>query len=364
MNGNNLQNYSSDDNFLINIEKHHLADMLVNFLGKKEKLSYEVKKSFALRLNDIEQFYYLLNTKVSKEQYVNVEIFTVTFLFNDQTKRTINTIGTLNSYLETRDVEPISVTLEWHIVIKFPDSETIETQKVEVSFDVAKQSNIGNILINIEHTNQVWGVEVLNLLKNHILSLSRDISKKAVLASKLKELIDLKNFVSFFMLMILIFIMVNIISEPSIPKQTSYAVFDYYAKGNISKETLDEYDFISSNIDQDDQASAYNLSIKDENLKRFLLDSIAKDNEVKSSIIHSINRFVFSGLIFWLVLYYYLSRYIRYNTERSFILTTNRSVSSYDEYRDVKNKIEFYSISLIFFTIISGLVVNYIYSFL
>lgn len=70
-----IKNYDKAGDLLIGIDKNHLADLILNFLGKKEVLSYEAKKTFILRLNDIEQFYYLLESKIAKEQYNSLGFF-------------------------------------------------------------------------------------------------------------------------------------------------------------------------------------------------------------------------------------------------------------------------------------------------
>ena len=363
MDKNELRSHQSENSFLIKLKEDHLADLLLNFLGKKERLSYQSKRSFILRLNDIEQFYYLLNEKVSKEQHVNVEIFSVTFLFNDKTKRTVNTIISLNKYLETRDVEPVSVVLEWHIVLKFPNTDTIETQKIEVSFDVLSDSKIGKVLINIEHTNQSWGLEVLNLLKNQILLVSKSINKKVTWAKKVKELIDIKSIFFLLFTSSLLLFLFKVIPSVEDRKVTNYHVFSYYVDGNITKDEFEKYNYISNNIHEELQKDSVEKTIKDEGLKKYLLNNFIERGDKNNSNKSFFTRYIVSALLLWCAFYLYLIRYIKYHSAKSFIITTNRAVASFEEYNSIKNRIEFYSISLLVFTVVSGLIVNMLYSY-
>lgn len=364
MNNSEIQTRSNESDLLITLGKDHVADLLINFLGKKEKLVYESENPFAMRLNDIEQFYYLLDDKINKEQYVNVEVFSVTFLFNDKTTRTINTIESLNKYLEIRDVFPISVTLSWHIIIKFPNSKTIETQKIDLSFNTNSENDIGEILLNIEHTNQAWGIEVLNLMKNQILSVSKNINKKVIIAHQVKSLFSIKSIPQIFFILIVIISMFQLLPKDTYMKNINFNVFDYYSEGNISREELEDFKFISENIRSEYKKKSIDKAIKDEKLKLYLLNAIDDQDAFTKKNRRFMVRSVVTFFLMLTFVYFYLSKYIYYNLDRSFILTTNRSKSNYDEYNSIKKKVEFYSISLIVFTIISGLVVNMINSYL
>lgn len=364
MNNSEIQSRDNESNLLIKLREDHIADLLINFLGKKEKLVYESESPFTLRLNDIEQFYYLLDEKINKEQYVNIEVFSVTFLFNDKTKRTINTIESLNKYLETRDVFPISVTLSWHIIIKFPNSETIETQKVDLSFYINSKNNIGEVLLSIEHTNQAWGIEVFNLLKNQILSVSRNINNKVIIACQVKSLFTIKNIFQILFILMVLVTMFQILPKDTYMKNINFNVFEYYADGNISREELEDFRFISENIREEYKKKSINKAIKNEQLKIYLLNAIKEQERFVERNRKFIVRIIITTLLLWVFIYSYLSKFISYNLDRSFILTTNRSRSNYDEYNSIKKKIEFYSISLFIFTVVSGLIVNMINSYL
>uniref|UniRef100_UPI001CB75B2A hypothetical protein n=1 Tax=Sulfurimonas indica TaxID=2508707 RepID=UPI001CB75B2A len=153
---------------VLNISQNIFADIILNFLGNKQILSYENENDFHITLNDIEQFYYLIDEKIHKENYTNIDYFSVLISYHDKTKREINGINSLKTYLETRDVSPRNIILTWNIILDFPNTQTIENQKIEVSFNTEESNK--SIMLKIEHTNQAWGIEILNLLKDHLSS--------------------------------------------------------------------------------------------------------------------------------------------------------------------------------------------------
>lgn len=147
------------------LEQQAFVDMVLNFLGKKERLSYRVDNDFILRLNDIEQFHHLLEAKLAKEHTTHVSHFAVTVLYHDGTSKQVNGIEALQRFNETRNVLPVSVTLSWNIILNFPKLKSIESQAIELNFLKNKNSQkSGKIELTINHTNSAWGVEVLNLI--------------------------------------------------------------------------------------------------------------------------------------------------------------------------------------------------------
>ena len=164
---------NNDKELSILLAQQTFVDMVLNFLGTKEKLNYRTDNDFILRLNDIEQFHYLLEAKIAKEQTVHINHFSVAISYHDGTSREINDIRALNGFIETRDVLPRSVTLTWNVVVDFPTSTSVENQTIELTFSTnRKAEKLGEVILTINHTNQAWGKDtkkqsaILNLVKN------------------------------------------------------------------------------------------------------------------------------------------------------------------------------------------------------
>ena len=344
----------------IGLKEDHVADLIINFLGKKEKLKYNEKKYFTLRLNDIEQFYYLVEEKINKEQYVNIQLFTVSFLFNDKTTRVINTIESLNKYLETRDVVPNVITLTWHIVLQFPNVETIETQKIELTFDT--KANIGEILLNIEHTNQSWGIEVLNLIKDKILSVSYCFPKNVKYMNKVKKYVFDVNIMPFYLFLVILPILFPIIIAENYENKGTF--FELYKDERISKIEFDDYVYIVENFKKEERVEIIKKHMKKNKEKFFIIDMLKKNIKEENDRYKNMVIILISFILFLLLFHLYIVKYIKHYEKKSYILTTNRAISTYEKDKKRKNKAEFYSISLIIFTIITGLIINYIFSVL
>ena len=361
------KNIMKDDNnqLALTIKENDLANIILNFLGKKETLIYEQEDiNFKLYRNDIEQFYYLLNTKIEKESYSNITHFSVTFFYNDNTKREINEIETLNSFLETRDVIPKKIILSWNIILNFPNTQRIENQEVRVEFNILEKTN--SILISIKHTNPVWGTEVLNLFKEHSKSLIDKESQVLVFSKQVIQLFRLENILSTILLLFLPIMLSILYNENNIPfnkKQTEIIsiLIDSEEKHSISNlETI----LISDIITKKDTNKEIVSVIKDKKTRAILnLYILEKENKLRDK--RMMTFIVISTIAgFILIIYLLLKQNIKYFSEKSFILTTARSEKSYDLYKKSKNKMEYYSFSFIFFSVIIGLLVNALYQFM
>lgn len=147
----------------LNISEKTIADIVLNFLGNKQVLSYYLEdESFLISQFDLEQFYYYLKEKVDNTHHSSLQYFTVSVQYNDDTSKEFVGIDNLSRFLETLDVVPKSVTLSWNIILNFPTAHQIENQKIELSFNILSDKKT-QIFLRIEHTNQGWGLEVLHL---------------------------------------------------------------------------------------------------------------------------------------------------------------------------------------------------------
>lgn len=373
---------SSEDAFPINFNKKTLAELFLNFLGKKEKLSFRTKADFLIRLNDIEQFYYLLNSKISKEQNIFIEHFSVTFEYNDDTSKTAYQIDGLNRFNETRDVIPRSVSMFWNIVTKYPNAETIENQKIECSF-IKNTEDKGDIILEINHTNQAWGIEVLNLFTDKIAQLVVEDSKKYTYSKKAVSLLHPAKegfmalmFLFIFFGMIYLFIvnsMSSIITgkiEESAYKEGNLKSNEYHKLLKFYKETPDKENahlavFALQHASLGDiKKSVENKEFGSSELNSIINDIIEEETVSKISGRKFLFKITSSFLAIWIGLMFYFKKAVLYYGNKSFILINVRSEKEYDEYNRLKNKTGFYTLTAFIVAALSGVVGNIIYSFL
>jgi len=199
---NKIKKNEASNNVVLSLPENTFADMIVNFLGKKEKLSYKKKTYFILNLNDITQFYYLLDEKIKKEQFTHLNYFSLIINYDDSTSREINTIERLEMFHETRNVVPVSISMSWNIILKFPNSETIENQKIDLLFNITDEIIDGTVSLDIQHTNPAWGVEVLNLFTDNIKKVSIQENKNIGVISFFTERLKEETFKKMYLLIL------------------------------------------------------------------------------------------------------------------------------------------------------------------
>jgi len=373
----------------IKISEPDFAQMVVDLLGKKQTLEKEINEAFLLKnIGDIAQFHYLLTEKIEKEQHTTLNLFSVTILYNDNSKRTVNDVKNIESFLETRNVIAQSVFLAWEIVLKYPNKDSIEKQKLEVSFSVKNEPPFGNIKINIEHTSQVWANEVLMLFQSHINKLIlpqkriakilREITSSSTSTKDEAVTDEMRIFAMYsILLLILLIFMVLIIM---IQFQGNHYSMQQLA---IKQETSDKLMNILNNQTKTTNSKSFqtylaiNLVLEYQNSPAPLMKSFIKTNSIDQDIQNILNEFMekyvvtesrFDGalkklpipLILFLGIFiaisYYLDELAKLHEEKSFILITTEAEKQYTEYMKSKTGTQFISFNAIMIAIICSLI--------
>lgn len=408
-----LESNDTEKDFMVSLPQNVFADIIINFLGKKETTSANFDDShFVIGLNEIKQFYYLLFEKLEKEQNSQLSIFYVSISYDDGTVKTINTFESLDVFFETKNVSVVSITLSWQIIQKFPNSETFETQKIDLSF-----ISHGEISLNIDHTNKSWANEVEFLFTEQI--------KKTMLPKKKVNSFIKGNYFLIFqsMLDFIIFVTVItlIISVIVIYTESNSIVNPVYRGffSNDNRELFHDFKVIEKDIKEEIYRernivllSLYKSKVSERDLIIYLgilndFGSIGKKEEYNqfSSVIRNIGinniykKYIkkiqdinldaenrknekykyhstlagerFYTFIIYLIKTIFLiilmkisiSSYILYYKEKSFILLTQKSEKEYDKFNvDKKYARMTYRLGSIFFIFLSGILINIISS--
>ena len=156
-------------NITLTLPKEKFSEFLLGFLGPKETLSKSYCDDFIVKSSaDVLQFHHLLEYKTKTQQSISLSLATATICYENGTNRTINTIESLEKFNEYRDLGVISFNLVWKFLFCVPNEKTIQQQKVSLLFNAKGTDAIGKISVSIEHTNQLWAVEVLRLFEEQI----------------------------------------------------------------------------------------------------------------------------------------------------------------------------------------------------
>lgn len=155
----------------------NIAKIILEFLGNKQKFGFDIRRNFVLDRLNIANFDTILNEKIDKEAHATINYFSARILYNNGATREINNRDAIHSFVETKEVYPVSVTLNWNIVLKFPNNQQIENQKIELTFNTEENEDYGRIILNIQTTNYVWGTEVQQLFLDYTKEITLDIEK-------------------------------------------------------------------------------------------------------------------------------------------------------------------------------------------
>lgn len=358
-------------NASLTLANEEFAKVVLEFLGDKQELGFFKDNDFLLTLNDLEQFYYIIEEKLNKEHHTYIDHFKVTFFYNDGTHKEIAGIEKLNKFHENRDVYPEEVLLTWNVILNFPNQVNVSNQIIRLKFIIDSSSyskylkeRTGSYIVNIEHTNEVWANEILTLFKDKISEVSIDYGSLYKSAVKIKNtLFALGVFPSILVLILVIFTFSTLLYkehnkiEPfdyglvqsistSSDKNNAYLVL--FAIDNLAAEELEKFN----------EKNIVDLGLKKEIDKVISLKKMKEERYSIFPVLYGIFGISFS----FLLVYLWVKSTIKYYQMNSFILINKRSDNKYSNYISDKSKVEYYSVSLIVFTLISGIIANYIFN--
>lgn len=362
-----IEEKDKKNELIVNFTKENFADMILNFLGKKEKLTYKTKDggSFEIGIHDLEQFYYLLEQKIEREKSLLIEAFSIELVYDDDSSRTINGIKNLQQFIETRNVEPIALSLSWNVILSFDNTKQVETQEISVVFKAYDDEYIG---VLIEHTNNIWGMEVLNLFENQIKSIIKPETKTVKYAKKISSIIKHPSFINIFSLPVVLMtlILFLFINDGYLDDKNKIAAINEIVKSQSDEKNRS---IIESSLSIYMIAKNYNdIKIIDNfetpSTKKFMSDYIEKTIKEKDKKTSTIVKILTSSLVIYFTILLYSKYYINYYKTKSFIRLTKKADNEYRTFKENKNQKVFFSISFVAFTLFAGVIINFIYEFI
>ena len=353
---------ASNEGHQLLLTNRKFVDLVLEFLGKKEQLLYRSRENFAVRLNDLEQFHYLIEQKISKEHGVDLTHLAIDITYNDSTERKLSGIDSLQSFHEVRDVYPIKVVLAWNIVVKYPNAESIENQKINLSFNCRLDEEIPErISLFIEHTNIVWGNEVLRMFELKIDELKKPYSQIYLLGRRfVRDFTPWRVFKAIFWPAMIIFfsIFITVSVEEGNTKRYDY---NKIMQGVIDSDNDKESILVSMALRYSDEGrlSALSDKITDEELRAVIVENTfdIDEGKVLAEFFRSALLFVALVISLFLLSFALVYELIRYGRVESSIQMTDRSLYRIQR-NESKGKLPHYSIVSIITTVILGVFIN------
>lgn len=336
------------------LDQKTFSEVILNFLGRKENLSYKSRNNFILRIEDISQFNHLIKSKISYQKNIVLEHFSVNFEYSDKTSRQINGSDALDSFLETRSVDTTSVNLNWKIIIKFDDSPSIETQEIDLLFmtDIGikgLKDEYSFIKLSINHTNQSWALDILNAFKDKINELSFDPPKIKKIYDKMS---DSSLFLTSMVVLMLIFsvcLMFPVSSDLS--QDLKKDLVRYTLKQNYNND-------ISKVIGLLEVTALDKKELRELKQKNKELEPIFK-NSNEELMIHIFLMTLLLSAPF--IINWYINYSIKYLNHKSFIVINNANNNSLQKYKDDKSKITYFGFTIVVTTIIVSIIAAIIF---
>lgn len=349
---NDIVHLTTSNDVGLPLDVETFSRVILDFLGRKENLSYTSKHNFVINLNDISQFHNIIKTKISYQKNIILEHFSVNFIYSNGTSREINGEEALEKFLETRFVDVLSVNLNWKIIIKFDNSPSIETQEINLLFSTEKRhyfSNNSYIKLSINHTNQSWALDILSAFEDKINEVTIKESKFEKILKSIKEtdwLFGLK--MSGLLLFVLTMSLSYALSEKSLKKDLINHVIQQNHTDNATK-IIDLLEITGL-----DKKEIILLKSKDKEIQKIV------DESKKDYIVTLILLLVVVSLPF--IISKYVNYSIKYLEHKSFITISNISMNNLQEYRNSKNKVTYISLTVIISSVFFSLIASVIYS--
>lgn len=160
-------------------------DFLKSLLGSPQSLTHHLSGgAFEITQSHVRNLHELLCQRIAQQNGGVLANFSARIVYSDDSSAELGSIDEVTTYNELRDVTAVAIHLAWDFVIRFPERESPEKQKVQVSFlsrghlvfddssvPFLYQNNAGFsgfITARVEHTARTWGADMQALLKNHL----------------------------------------------------------------------------------------------------------------------------------------------------------------------------------------------------
>jgi len=364
----------TEDSLTFNMKQEAFADILLNFLGKKESLEYfNAKDVFKVTIPDLLQLDASFKQKIDKEQFTKVDNLNVTIEYDNLTSHNFNGIDKLATYDSFDDALPIVITLTWDIVISIPGTQRIEKQQVNLSFNSFSMSNEQRevpfhskngldsfIRLEVEFTNQAWGMEVLNLFKSKISKLQRKEKNTLKTMNFFDRVFLRESFLVFVIMMTFLYHLVTTVESGEKKSEVQISTLAKVTKIYQSDE-IKFYDYNLALIIIDKKNNDLDIlkSIHSKDIRN-ILEEYIKTVTKKDFKYNMLIQGLYIILIF-VLLKIYVRQTRRFYETISFILVTTESKKLYEDNYSQKGYWQYFSVVGIIMAVIASLIAAYIY---
>jgi len=183
-------------------DQEQFRDFVVSLLGRPQTIEKRIYGRFEVGLQDIQNFYYLIDQRLTQQNNALLVQFRAKIYFSDDSSIVLNSFDDLVAYNEVRPLLSVAIDLSWDYLIQFNDKKYPEKQGIDVRIWTAEAAYrrarrrqdevviVGSsesrsfFNLTIRHTARSWGMDIEALLTSHIQSL---VIPNSIIKSFIKE---------------------------------------------------------------------------------------------------------------------------------------------------------------------------------
>ena len=185
----------------LSVERDAFQQFVVSLLGKPESVEGYIEGAFEIDFGGFEQLNQIIDDRITKQnQSVFIE-FRAKLFFNDNSSLSFSGLKSFQEYKELRNLISTGFIFTWVYLVEFHDKKVPEKQEISISsvdqntpFFEEFVYQIPKISYSIRCTNQGWGIEIAELVRNCIIGFVKTnvswtgFRRKAMENSKVVEL--------------------------------------------------------------------------------------------------------------------------------------------------------------------------------
>jgi hypothetical protein len=205
-------------------DQEQFKKFISSLLGSPQSISKTIWRPYEILAEDIGNLYQVITQRVVQQNNGVLARFSAKISHSDYSAVDLNSISELLTYAEIRPVVSEALHLTWDFVVQFPDKDTPEKQRIQVSFRAPirnpEKYGLGSydevksvdddddvdwvnytfnyrryeeaaISFRIEHTARTWGADIEALLMAYIGQVVKPISKSKRFVKKWRASISL-----------------------------------------------------------------------------------------------------------------------------------------------------------------------------
>lgn len=124
---------------LVPCPPEEFADFMSKLLGKPQVAEGRFRGPFNIELTDIENFYHLIQYRITEQNKGQLIQFTSNIHYDDGTSVEVESLVGLKTYSEVRPLVSTGVVLTWVYLVNFNNVPVPEKQQIEVNIDTSRR---------------------------------------------------------------------------------------------------------------------------------------------------------------------------------------------------------------------------------